>query len=148
MKLILTSEVPGLGLAGDIVEVADGYGRNYLVPRGSAINWSKGAEKQVSQIKRSRDAREIRDLGHAREIKAELEKLKVSLPARAGEAGRLFGSITAADVVSAVKAAGGPLLDKKRVQLPGHIKTLGQHSVTIDLHPDVLAVVPIAVTAS
>jgi len=148
MKLILTSEVAGLGLAGDIVEVADGYGRNYLVPRGSAINWSKGAEKQVSQIKRSRDAREIRDLGHAREIKTELEKLKVTLPARAGESGRLFGSITAADVVAAVKAAGGPLLDKKRVQLPGHIKTLGEHTVTVDLHPDVLAVVPLSVTAS
>jgi large subunit ribosomal protein L9 len=147
MKLILTSEVPGLGLAGDIVEVADGYGRNYLVPRGSAITWSKGAEKQVSQIKRSRDAREIRDLGHALEIKAELEKLTVTLPARAGDAGRLFGSITANDVVSAVKAAGGPLLDKKRIQLPGHIKTLGQHTVTVDLHPDVLAVVPVSVTA-
>jgi large subunit ribosomal protein L9 len=146
MKLILTSEVAGLGLAGDIVEVADGYGRNYLVPRGAAINWSKGAEKQVSQIKRSRDAREIRDLGHAREIKAELEKLSVTLAVRAGESGRLFGSITAADVASAVKAAGGPLVDKKRVQLPGHIKTVGQHTVTIDLHPDVLAVVPLSVT--
>ena len=69
MKLILTREVAGLGLAGDIVEVADGYGRNFLVPRGSAILWSKGAEKQIAQIKRARDAREIRDLGHAREIK-------------------------------------------------------------------------------
>ena len=148
MKLILTSEVPGLGLAGDIVVVADGYGRNFLVPRGNAINWSKGAEKQVSQIKRSRDARQIRDLGHAREIKADLEKLKVILPARSGAGGRLFGSITAADVASAIKAAGGPMVDKKRVQLPGHIKTLGQHIVTVDLHPDVLAVVPVSVTAS
>ncbi len=146
MKLILTNEVPGLGLAGDVVEVADGYGRNYLVPRGSAITWSKGAEKQVSQIKRSRDAREIRDLGHAREIKVELEKLTVTLPARAGESGRLFGSITSADVAAAIKAAGGPLVDKKRIQLPGHIKTLGEHSVTVDLHPDVLAVVPVSVT--
>ena len=123
MKLILTREVTGLGAAGDIVEVADGYGRNYLVPRGAAITWSKGAEKQVSQIKRARDAREIRGLDHAKEIKVELEKLSVLLPARAGEGGKLFGSITAADVVGAVKAAGGPLLDKKRVQLPGHIKT-------------------------
>jgi large subunit ribosomal protein L9 len=148
MKLILTNEVPGLGLAGDVVEVADGYGRNYLVPRGSAISWSRGAEKQVSQIKRARDAREIRGIGHAREIKAELEKLTVTLPVRAGEGGRLFGSVTAADVVAAVKAAGGPLLDRKRIQLPGHIKTIGQHSVTIDLHPDVLAVVPVTVAAS
>lgn len=148
MKLILTNEVAGLGLAGDIVTVADGYGRNYLVPRGVAISWSKGAEKQVSQIRRARDAREIRDLGHAQEIKADLEKLSVKLAARAGEGGRLFGSITTADVVNAVKAAGGPLVDKKRVQLPGHIKTTGSHKVTIELHPDVVAAVPLEVTAN
>jgi large subunit ribosomal protein L9 len=147
MKLILTNEVPGLGLAGDVVEVADGYGRNYLVPQGSAMVWSQGAEKQVSQIKRARDAREIRGLDHAREIKVELEKLTVTLAVRAGDGGRLFGSVTANDIVNAVKNAGGPLLDRKRVQLPGHIKTVGDHTVTIDLHPDVLAVVPVRVTA-
>ncbi len=147
MKLILTREVAGLGLAGDIVEVADGYGRNFLVPRGAAITWTKGAEKQITQIKRARDAREIRDLGHAGEIKAELEKLTVRLAARAGEGGRLFGSITAADVASAVKDAGGPLVDKKRIRLPGHIKTTGEHVVTVELHPDVVASVPLTVTA-
>jgi large subunit ribosomal protein L9 len=139
--------VAGLGLAGDIVDVADGYGRNFLVPRGAAINWTKGAEKQITHIKRARDAREIRDLGHAREIKAELEALTVALDARAGEGGRLFGSITSADVAAAVKAAGGPLLDRKRIQLPGHIKTTGEHLVTIELHPDVVASVPITVNA-
>jgi large subunit ribosomal protein L9 len=138
MKLILTSEVPGLGLAGDVVEVADGYGRNYLVPRGAAMLWSTGAQKQISQIKRARDAREI---------KADLEKLSVNLTARAGEGGRLFGSVSAADVVAAIKAAGGPLLDRKRVQLSTQIKTVGEHTVTVDLHPDVLAVVPVAVVA-
>jgi large subunit ribosomal protein L9 len=147
MKLILTREVAGLGLAGDIVDVADGYGRNFLVPRGAAINWTKGAEKQITHIKRARDAREIRDLGHAREIKAELEALSVALDARAGEGGRLFGSITPADVAAAVKSAGGPLLDRKRIQLPGHIKTTGVHEVTIELHPDVVASVPITVNA-
>jgi large subunit ribosomal protein L9 len=147
MKLILTREVAGLGLAGDIVDVADGYGRNFLVPRGAAINWTKGAEKQITHIKRARDAREIRDLGHAREIKAELEALNVALDARAGEGGRLFGSITPADVAAAVKSAGGPLLDRKRIQLPGHIKTTGVHEVTIELHPDVVASVPITVNA-
>ena len=145
MKLILTREVSGLGLAGDIVEVADGYGRNFLVPRGAAIAWSKGAEKQIVQIRRARDAREIRDLGHAREIKADLEKLSVSLTARAGKDGKLFGSITAADIADAVKSAGGPLLDRKRITLPGHIKTLGTHTVTVDLHPDVVASVPVSV---
>jgi large subunit ribosomal protein L9 len=147
MKLILTREVAGLGLAGDIVEVADGYGRNFLVPRGAAIAWTKGAEKQIVQIKRSRDAREIRDLTHAREIKTDLEKLSVSLTARAGKDGKLFGSVTTSDIAAAVKSAGGPLLDKKRIQLPGHIKTTGPHTVTVELHPDVVASVPVNVTA-
>ena len=146
MKLILTREVAGLGLAGDIVEVADGYGRNFLVPRGAAITWTKGAEKQIVQIKRARDAREIRDLSHAREIKADLERLSVSLQARAGRDGRLFGSVTTADIATAVKNAGGPLLDRKRIQLPGHIKSTGSHVVTVDLHPDVVASLPVTVT--
>jgi large subunit ribosomal protein L9 len=147
MKLILTREVAGLGLAGDIVDVADGYGRNFLIPRGSAIAWTKGAERQIAQIRRSRDAREIRDRSHAQEIKSQLESLHVTLGARAGSGGKLFGSITAGDIASAVKQAGGPLLDRKRIQLPGHIKTTGSHSVTVELHPDVVATVPVNVTA-
>jgi large subunit ribosomal protein L9 len=148
VKLILTREVAGLGLAGDIVDVADGYGRNYLVPRGAGILWSRGAEKQIVQIKRARDARQIRDLDHAREIKTDLEKLTVTLSARAGEGGKLFGSVTTTDVAAAVKSAGGPLLDKKSIQLPGHIKTVGTHVVTVELHPDVVASVPVAVSAA
>jgi large subunit ribosomal protein L9 len=147
MKLILTREVAGLGLAGDIVEVADGYGRNFLVPRGAAITWTKGAEKQIAQIKRARDSREIRDLGHAREIKTDLEKLSVTLSARAGKDGRLFGSITAGDIAAAVKDAGGPTLDRKRIRLDEHIKSIGSHTVTVDLHPDVVASIPVTVTA-
>jgi large subunit ribosomal protein L9 len=147
MKLILTREIAGLGLAGDVVEVADGYGRNFLVPRGAAIRWTQGAEKQIAQIKRSRDAREIRDLGHAREIKADLEKLTVRLSARAGKDGRLFGSITSNDIAAAVKDAGGPTLDRKRIQIDGHIKSTGAHSVTVDLHPDVVATIPLSVEA-
>jgi large subunit ribosomal protein L9 len=146
MKLILTREVAGLGLAGDIVDVADGYGRNFLVPRGAAITWSKGAEKQIAQIKRARDSREIRDLGHAREIKADLERLNVSISARAGKDGRLFGSITANDIAAAVKDAGGPTLDRKRIRVDEHIKSLGAHSVTVELHPDVVATLPVNVT--
>jgi large subunit ribosomal protein L9 len=147
MKLILTREVAGLGLAGDIVEVADGYGRNFLIPRGSAIPWTKGGERQISQIRRAQDAREIRDRGHAQEIKSRLESLTVTLGARAGSGGKLFGSITAGDVAAAVKQAGGPLLDRKRIQMPGHIKTTGSHDVTVELHPDVVATVPVRVTA-
>ncbi|MCW6009706.1 50S ribosomal protein L9 [Micromonospora sp. CPCC 205371] len=139
MKVILTQEVSGLGTPGDIIEVKDGYGRNFLLPQGFAIAWSKGAEKQVTVIKRARDAREIRDLGHANEVKAQLEGLKVSLSARAGDGGRLFGSITPAEVVDAVKAAGGPVLDRRRLELPGHIKALGAHQVRVRLHPEVTA---------
>jgi large subunit ribosomal protein L9 len=146
MKLILTREVAGLGLAGDIVDVADGYGRNFLVPRGAAITWSKGAEKQIAQIKRARDSREIRDLGHAIEIQADLERLNVSISARAGKDGRLFGSITANDIAAAVKDAGGPTLDRKRIRVDEHIKSLGAHSVTVELHPDVVATLPVNVT--
>jgi large subunit ribosomal protein L9 len=148
MKLILTQEVSGLGTPGDIVEVRDGYGRNFLVPRGLAISWTRGAEKQVAQIRRGRDVREIRDLGQARDVAAQLDALTVTLPARTGQGGRLFGSVTAADVVEAVKVAGGPTLDKRRVELPAaHIKTVGTHTVSVRLHPEVAAPITVEVTA-
>src|SRR3569623_1004730 len=134
MKLILTQEVAGLGSPGDVVEVKDGYGRNFLVPRGYAMAWTNGGEKQVATIKRARDARNVRDLGQAQEIKRELEGRTYTLPARAGAGGRLFGSGTAADVVSAVQRAGGPQLDRRRLQLAGGIKSLGKHSVPVVLH--------------
>jgi large subunit ribosomal protein L9 len=139
MKLILTQEVDGLGGPGDVVEVKDGYGRNYLVPRGLAMRWTKGAEKQVASIRRAREVRDVRDLGHANEIKSQLEALQVKLPVRAGDTGRLFGSVTVADIVSAVSAAGGPTIDKRRIELSSPIKTLGSHSVKVRLHPEVSA---------
>ena len=145
MKIILTREVSGLGTPGDIVEVKNGYGRNYLLPQGFAIAWTKGAEKQVTSIKRARSAREIRDLGHATEVKAQLEGLKVSLQARAGDGGRLFGSVTPSEVVDAVKAAGGPSLDRRRLELPGHIKSIGAYPVKVRLHPEVTATFDLSV---
>jgi large subunit ribosomal protein L9 len=148
MKIILTQEVSGLGTPGDIVEVKDGYGRNYLLPQGFAIAWTKGAEKQVATIKRARDAREIRDLGHATEVKAQLEALTVKLGARAGEGGRLFGSVTPVEIVAAVKAAGGPSLDRRRVELTGHIKSLGSYPVQVKLHPEVTAKFSVNVVSS
>jgi large subunit ribosomal protein L9 len=148
MKLILTQEVAGLGAPGDVVEVKDGYGRNYLVPRGFAMGWSRGAEKQIVTIKRAREVRDVRDLGHAQEIKGQLERLTVKVPARAGAGGRLFGSVTLADVVAAVKASGGPDIDKRRIELPGQIKTVGSHAVTVRLHPDVAARIALDVVAS
>ncbi len=145
MKLILTQEVSGLGAPGDVVEVKDGYGRNYLVPRGLAMGWTRGAEKQIGTIKRAREVREVRDVGHAQEIKNQLERLSVKVSARAGEGGRLFGSVTVADVVEAVKASGGPDIDKRRIELPAQIKTVGAHQVTVRLHPDIAATIALDV---
>ena len=146
MKLILTQEVVGLGAPGDIVEVKDGYGRNFLVPQGKAMLWTKGGEKQVVQIKRARDSREIRDRDHAKEVKEQLEALVVVIPARAGDSGRLFGSITNADVAAAVRKAGGPLLDKRAVEV-GSVKTVGSHKAKVRVHQDVTASVAFEVVA-
>jgi large subunit ribosomal protein L9 len=148
MKIILTQEVSGLGAPGDIVEVKDGYGRNYLLPQRFAMPWTRGAEKQITLIKRARSAREIRDLGHANEVKTRLEGLKVSMAARAGTGGRLFGSVTTAEVVSAVRSAGGPDLDRRRVELPGHIKAVGAYQIQVRLHPDVTAKFSLTVVPS
>lgn len=116
MKIILTHEVSGLGAAGDVVDVKDGYARNYLVPRGFAIRWTKGGEKDVAQIRRARKIHEIATIEQANEIKTKLEAVKVRLAVRSGDAGRLFGSVTPADIASAIKAAGGPDVDKRRVE--------------------------------
>lgn len=148
MKIILTQEVSGLGTPGDVVEVKNGYGRNYLLPQGFAIQWSKGAEKQVTVIKRARSAREIRDLGQANEVKEQLSNLKVTLAARSGTGGRLFGSITPAEITDAVRAAGGPALDRRRLELSGQIKTTGTHTVQVKLHPEVTATFPVNVVAA
>jgi large subunit ribosomal protein L9 len=147
MKLILTQEVTGLGGPGEVVEVKDGYGRNYLVPRGLAIAWTKGGEKQTATIKRAREVRDIADLGRADEVKSQLESLSVKLPVRAGESGRLFGSVTVADIVAAVGRAGGPQIDKRRIELGAPIKTVGAHRVTVKLHPEVSATLALDVVA-
>ncbi|MGC5345157.1 50S ribosomal protein L9 [Streptomyces sp. DT24] len=148
MKIILTHEVTGLGAAGDVVDVKDGYARNYLVPRGFAIRWTKGGEKDVAQIRRARKIHEIATIEQANEIKAKLEAVKVRLAVRSGDAGRLFGSVTPADIASAIKAAGGPDVDKRRVELGSAIKTLGGHQVSVRLHPEVAAQLGIEVVAA
>ncbi|MGE0297613.1 50S ribosomal protein L9 [Pseudonocardia sp.] len=149
MKLILTADVPNLGAPGDVVEVKDGYGRNFLLPRKLAIVATRGAEKQVAAIQRAQKARQIRDLGHAREVAEQLGGLSVTVKAKAaGDTGRLFGSVTAADVADAVKAAGGPALDRRAVEVPGQIKTLGTHSVTVRLHPEVTRELAVSVVAT
>ncbi|GGT68060.1 MULTISPECIES: 50S ribosomal protein L9 [Streptomyces] len=148
MKIILTHEVSGLGAAGDVVDVKDGYARNYLVPRGFAIRWTKGGEKDVAQIRRARKIHEIATIEQANEIKARLEGVKVRLAVRSGDAGRLFGSVTPADIATAIKSAGGPDVDKRRVELGSPIKTLGSHQVSVRLHPEVAAKLGVEVVAA
>ncbi|KAK1180787.1 50S ribosomal protein L9 [Streptomyces sp. NBS 14/10] len=148
MKIILTHEVSGLGTAGDVVDVKDGYARNYLVPRGLAIRWTKGGEKDVEQIRRGRRIREIATIEQANEVKSRLEGVKVRLKTRAGDAGRLFGSVTPADIASAIKDAGGPEVDKRRIEVAAPIKTLGAHQVSVRLHAEVAAKVGVEVVAA
>jgi large subunit ribosomal protein L9 len=145
MKVILTQEVENLGTPGDIVEVKDGYGRNYLVPRGLAIRWTRGAEKQIQTIKRARDARAIKGKEHAGEVKNQLERLTVRLDVKAGETGRLFGAVTPADIATAIKASGGPLVEKRAIEIAAPIKTTGEHEVSVRLHPEVAATVKLEV---
>jgi len=148
MKLILSQEVEGLGAPGDIVEVKDGYGRNYLVPRGLAMQWTRGAEKQIELIRRARSAREIRSLDDAREAASKLATMTVRLQTRAGSGGRLFGSISTADIVAAVKNAGGPAIDKRKIEVRNPIKTVGAHQVAVRLHPEVSATLSVEVSGS
>jgi large subunit ribosomal protein L9 len=146
MKLILTQEVGGLGAPGDIVEVKDGYGRNFLIPRGFAIRWTKGGERTVESIKAARSSREVRDLDHAQEIKAKLESAAISLPVRAGEGGRLFGAVTVGDIAGAIAEAGAPV-DKRKIIVGNPIKSLGSHQVTVKVADEVDAVVNLNVVA-
>ncbi len=150
MKLILTQEVGGLGAPGDVVDVAAGYGRNYLMPRGFAITWTRGGEKEVELIKRARAAREIRTLEDAQAVAGRLQKLKVRVKRRAGSNGRLFGSVGASDIAAALKDAGGPEIDRRthrgarpdqvrgRVQRPGAAAPRGDRSVNIEVSGDVI----------
>jgi large subunit ribosomal protein L9 len=148
MKLILTQEVTGLGAPGDVVEVKAGYGRNYLVPRSLAMPWTRGSEQQIEMIKRARSAREIRSLDDARDAASRLSGLRVSLQTRAGQGGRLFGSVSTADIAAAVRSAGGPELDRRKIEVANPIKTIGSHRVSVRLHPEVSATLDVEVTAS
>jgi large subunit ribosomal protein L9 len=146
MKLILTQEVGGLGAPGDIVDVRDGYGRNFLVPRGFAIRWTKGGERTVESIKAARSSREVRDLDHAQQVKATLESNPIDLRVRAGEGGRLFGAVTVGDIAEAIGAAGAPV-DKRKILVGNPIKTLGSHQVTVKVHDEVDATVNLNVVS-
>ena len=148
MKLILTQEVGGLGAAGDIVEVKDGYGRNFLIPRGFAIRWTKGGERTIESIKAARASREVRDLDHAQEIKAKLEEGPINLPVRAGEGGRLFGAVTVGDIAGAIASTAGASVDKRKIIVGNPIKSLGSHEVTVKVHDELDATVNLNVVSA
>ena len=147
MKLILTQEVSGLGAPGDVVEVKDGYGRNFLIPRGFGIRWTKGGERTIESIKAARSSREVRDLDHAQAIKAKLEGSTFNLAVRAGEGGRLFGAVTVNDIATAIKEAGAEV-DKRKIIVGNPIKSLGSHQVTVKVHDEVDATVNLNVVSA
>ena len=147
MKLILTQEVTGLGAAGDVVEVKDGYGRNYLVPRGLGIRWSRGGEKTIESIKTARSSRAVRDQDHAGDVKAKLEASPVNVQVRAGAGGRLFGSVTVSEIAQAITETSGEQVDKRTIVVDQPIKSLGAHEVSVKLHEDVSATVSLNVVA-
>ena len=147
-KLILTNEVAGLGSAGDVVEVKNGFARNYLIPQGFATAWTRGGEKQVASIQAARQARAIHDRDEAVALKDALEGTKVRLAVKAGDAGRLFGSVKTEHVADAVEAAGLGKIDKRKVHFTSPIKTTGEHEATVRLHDDVTAVITLQVIAA
>jgi large subunit ribosomal protein L9 len=147
MKLILTREVAGLGSAGDVVTVKDGFARNFLLPRGNAIAWSLGGEKQIQSIRRARSAREIRDIDHAKEIKAKLESSTITTKVKVGAKGVLFGSVTDKDVAAAIKSAVAIDIDRHSIKTKGHIKKIGDHEVKVSLGHNVVATVTVSVVA-
>ena len=147
-KLILTHEVTGLGTAGDVVEVKNGYARNYLLPRGFATVWTKGGEKQVEQIKAARAARAVANLEDAQALAAKLQGTTVQLERTAGAEGRLFGAVKQADIAEAIEAAGIGSVDKRSVTIPQAIKAVGHHKAQVRLHEDVVADVEVQVLAA
>ena len=147
-KLILTHEVTGLGAPGDVVEVKDGFARNYLVPRGLAHAWTRGAEKQITSIRKARKAREIETLEEAKAIRDSLQSKTVTVTTKAGNGGRLFGAVSTSEIADAVKAAGAPAVDKRKVEVGQPIKALGDYTVQVRLHPEVTATISITVVAA
>ena len=145
MKLILTQEVDGLGAPGDVVEVKDGYGRNYLVPRGLGIRWTRGGEKTIESIKTARTARAARDEDHAKEIKTKLEANAVNVKVRAGAGGRLFGAVTTSEIADAIGEVSGEKVDRRTIVVANPIKSLGAHEVSLKLHDEVSATVALNV---
>ena len=148
MKLILKADIAGVGHRGDIVDVADGYGRNYLVPKGMAMKATKGAEAQAGAMRRARDVKDAVNREAAEEVAKALVATTVTISAKAGPEGKLFGSVSATDIVDAVREQTGNELDRRQLQLDEHIKDLGTHQVFAKLHADVAFPLTIEVVAA
>ncbi|GAA2239673.1 50S ribosomal protein L9 [Rarobacter faecitabidus] len=146
-KLILTHEVTGLGEPGDVVEVKDGYARNFLIPRKLATPWTKGAESQVNAIRKARKSREIASLEDARAVRDSLQAKPFTVTVKAGPAGRLFGAVTTAEIADAI-AENGPKVDRRKIEVGQPIRNLGDYSVSVRLHPEVAANVTVKVVAA
>ncbi|MEY3587026.1 50S ribosomal protein L9 [Aquiluna borgnonia] len=147
-KLILTNEVSGLGSAGDVVEVKDGYARNFLIPNGLAVVWSKGGEKQVTSIRAARQAREIASEEDAKAVKAKLEEKPIRIAVKAGTNGRLFGAVKTTDIAEAVVALGITGVDKRKIELSSQIRTLGEYEATVRVTGDLVAQLKLQVVAA
>jgi large subunit ribosomal protein L9 len=148
LKLILTHEVTGLGAPGDVIDVKNGYARNFLVPQGLAVQWTRGGEKQVESIKAARVAREHATIEEAQDLKAKLQAATVKLTVKAGEGGRLFGSVKNSDVANAVAAAGVGTVDKRKIEITTPIKLTGTHEATVRLRDDIIATITLQVVAA
>lgn len=147
-KLILTNEVSGVGSAGDVVEVKNGFARNYLIPQGLAVVWSRGGEKQVEQIRAARTARELATLEEAQALKSKIEGTKVKLAVKTGQDGRLFGSVKTDHIAAAVESAGIGAIDKRKIEIANPIKFTGEHEATVRLRDDIVATITIQVVAA
>lgn len=147
-KLILTHEVTGLGAPGDVIDVKNGFARNFLIPQGFAVAWTRGGEKQVESIKAARVAREHATIEEAQDLKAKLEAATVKLTVKAGAGGRLFGSVKTTDIAEAVAATGLGTVDKRKIEIPNAIKLTGQHDVTVRLRDDLVATITLQVVAA
>jgi large subunit ribosomal protein L9 len=137
MKIVLRSDVDNVGKKGDIIDVADGFARNYLLPKGFAMKATKGVEAQAASMRRSRDLKDAKDREAGETVARKLVPMVIRVSARAGAEGKLFGSITSADVVAAVSEQAGVELDRRKVQLDEPIRTVGTHEVPVRLHSDV-----------
>jgi len=148
VKVVLRSDVDNLGKKGDLVDVADGYARNYLVPRGLALKANAGIQKQADAMRRNREARDRRERESAQALAAQFEGRTISIKARAGGEGRLFGSVTSVDIADAVLQQTGAEIDRRRIDLAEPLKELGPVDLSVRLHPDVVATIHVVVEAS